>query len=524
MILFLDILQRTVASRPFWIWLVLLLAWTARRRYRRRAAGDEDHSPWIRVIVVGAILYYVVLVLWYVVIPQQFDYAEPTMTAVSWLFAVGKPIYHSVSSAERYSHMYGPMAFVIPGAALAALGPSMVVGKAVGVAAALAALLLTWLALRSAGAGRWLTTVGCGLCVLEFLMFRNLTFWSRPEPLQLLCVATGLFAAAVLPAQAAAPVAALAMGILWNLKITGPLYSLPVLALLYSRCGFSATLLASAGAVVVAVLPFIVFENVSWRHYALWVRLSARNGLRVAAFRENLEWAVFFLLPVLARLAVPSPLSRAMRFTLPALLIGVCGVLVAASKPGAGFFHLAPFLPTLAYVYVATMRDAPQTRTWWLPPFAATLVFVAAVQQQYFLRILIDPQVTDSYADVREYIDGHPGERIAVGYASAERMTFARTLAVFATDEYLLDVPAIQEHQLSGVAVPASTTEAVRSCVVTTWLIPTTGEAFRTQNGYPSTGYAEVFQPDFIAAFHETYRQEGRTRQYDIWRCRTPGQ
>ena len=137
------------------------------------------------------------------------------MTCVAWLFAAGKTVYHAIDSAERYSHMYGPMAFIVPGIVLRAIGPSMLVAKAIGVVAALVCLALTWRTIRKAVPedAAWAATVACGLCVLQFLVFRNLTFWSRPEPLQLAAVSAGLFAAARLRGVPAAAVMALAMGL-----------------------------------------------------------------------------------------------------------------------------------------------------------------------------------------------------------------------------------------------------------------------------------------------------------------------
>jgi hypothetical protein len=99
-------------------------------------------------------------------------------------------------------------------------------------------------------------------------------------------------------------------------------------------------------------------------------------------------------------------------------------------------------------------------------------------------------------------------------------MTFARTLTVFATGNYLLDVPAVQEHQLSGMEVPPSTYEAIRSCDVATWLIPKAGNPFDIRNDYPTTGYKQIFSTEFIAAFDAAYQRDGSTEYYDVWRCR----
>ena len=525
----LDAIRRTVAGRPLWLFLgFLLVSMLVSRMRGRRPGGSEATLRFAQIASILALAYYACLVAWYVWVPQQSDAAEPSITAVAWLFSLGKPVYHALDSAERYSHMYGPMAFIVPGAFLQLFGPNMFVAKAVGVAAALLAIAFTGLAVRSADS-KWRTAlIACGICVLELLIFRNRSFWSRPEPLQLLSVGAGLYAAARMNAAPATLAIALSMGVLSNLKFTGPLYGLPIFALFYVRWGGRPLALSVLGTAVVAILPFVLFPNVSWTDYILWVRLSADNGLRVAALKENLEWGLFLLVPVLVRLSAPSPLSPAMRLMVPSLLLGLCGVLVAASKPGAGPYHFVPFLPIIAYVFAASdlparlgtgPLDCARDRPAWLASFLATLIVVTAIQQEYFFRLTADRQLADSYGDVADYLARRPNEIVEIGYTSAERMTFARTLAVFRTGKYLLDVPAIQEHQLSGLSLPGATVLALRSCSVDAWLIPSGGAPFHIRNDYPSTGYAEIFPPEFIAAFQGTYRLEERTRYYDVWRC-----
>jgi hypothetical protein len=184
---------------------------------------------------------------------------------------------------------------------------------------------------------------------------------------------------------------------------------------------------------------------------------------------------------------------------------------------------MVPFQTTLALLLGASLKEETETahRTpRWQVPFVLTLLFVVVIQQQYFFRITIDPAVEGSYVDVARYLREHPGEQVAVGYTSAERMTFARTLTVFATGTYLLDVPAVQEYQLSGMELPPATYQAIRSCAVSTWLIPKAGNPFDIRNDYPSTGYKQSFAPEFIAAFDAAYQRDGSTEYYDVWRCR----
>ena len=59
---------------------------------------------------------YAASVAWYASDDHYFDAAEPTMTIVGWLFSQGQPLYHDPASAERYAHIYGPLAFLAHGA------------------------------------------------------------------------------------------------------------------------------------------------------------------------------------------------------------------------------------------------------------------------------------------------------------------------------------------------------------------------------------------------------------------------
>ena len=99
----LDVLRRSVASRPLWLFFAfLLVSMVIRRLLRRGRPTDAPNPAMVRVATILGLAYYVVPVGWYALVPQQSDYAEPTMTSVAWLFRIGKPLYHAFDSAERY--------------------------------------------------------------------------------------------------------------------------------------------------------------------------------------------------------------------------------------------------------------------------------------------------------------------------------------------------------------------------------------------------------------------------------------
>ena len=143
-----------------------------------------------------------------------------TIAAVAWLFRIGQPIYHALDSPERYSHIYGPMAFIIPSWSLAVFGAGIRSSKIPGAVSAVAALAVVFTVVyRLAGPRQALFLAGvlAGLC----LMFQNYTFWIRPDPIQFLSAAAALFAVVAMPAGDPGLLLGAATGLLIGLKITG---------------------------------------------------------------------------------------------------------------------------------------------------------------------------------------------------------------------------------------------------------------------------------------------------------------
>ena len=163
----LDSFRIRFAGRPFLLCLALAAgAWLViRQTPHGRWISSRTLERTLAVISVLALISYFAIVVVYARDEHYFDAAEPTMTAVGWLFALGRPIYHTVDSAERYAHMYGPMAFIAHGLALREFGPGIGVSKGLAAVAALLSLGCTFLALRTS-ASRWsaLTLTGPARC------------------------------------------------------------------------------------------------------------------------------------------------------------------------------------------------------------------------------------------------------------------------------------------------------------------------------------------------------------------------
>jgi hypothetical protein len=529
----LDQFRLLVVDRP--ILLALLVAACAALWlrsdpvYRRTAAWLGRSGPrWLAAAAALALAYYAGVVLWYVLIDDFLDFAEPSIPAVAWVFRQGGPLYHDPDSAARYSLVYGPMLYAIHALALDMFGPSVIASKLVGGAAALGSIGCTYVLLRSVSTGR-LALILTGVEAATLLMFRNFSFWTRPEPLLLLGVSAGLLAARSSSRLAAVGVAALAAGVCVNLKISGVLYVLPVLAVLQMRHGAAALAIAAAGAAAVAALPFGL-PTVSLRNYLVWLDYSGRNGLRLWSLRFNVEWAAFLMLPAAAWPYLED--RRWLRTQAPllaSLAIAIAGVALIAAKPGAGFYHLMPFAPVVLYFSASLIARLPaedlrsREAIALGAGFAFALVPVAAYQQYDFIRTVVPGTAAEIRADLRDTTAEFPDRTLAVGYGGAFRVSFERVWPVFRGNPYLIDAPAVTEYQLSGLAMPEATYEAIRTCAIDVWLIPRGAAPFDVPNGYFLDAYTPLFDDRFRRTFATSYELTAHTQYFDIWICRAGG-
>ena len=501
-------------------WLVVLAASLGGSRIRSGNAMRASQARAPLAASLATIGAYVAIAIWYASRITFFDAAEPTITAVAWVFAKGQALYPALDAPERYAHIYGPVLFMAHAAAFAVFGPCTLASKSIGVGAALTSLALAYAVFRKqAGAAAALAATAA--CVLVYLCFDNVSYWTRSDPLLIAAVAAGLWASRLRDWRAASIVGGVALGLATNLKLTGPVYFLPILALIASTHGLRAVVNAAAVAVPVAGAPFLL-PHVSLTHYWQYFELSARNGLMPLRMRQNFEWAVFLSLPIATWLwAVRATIAWRDPFV-PALAVAVAIVVLAAAKPGAGPFHLLPFVPLFAY---AVLR-AP-THAWKRPAAAHVLAaFVLAAlamavpRQITFVTTVMDRPLESAVTEVRQFAAAHSRSRMAVGYAGTSFLSYARPELVFRTNDYLLDAPAVQEHRLSGLDIPLATRRAIENCRIEYWLIPSGGEPFLVPGAYQPDGPREVFPPDFRAAFLARYERGGSTGQFDIWRCR----
>lgn len=515
----LDSIREATGDHPF----LLLIATAAIVAFLRRPRPARPSViPMTAAFMTLAA--YAGMALWYLTSDAYYDLAEPTIAAVSWLVRLGQSPYHAVDAASRYAHIYGPGLFLIHAAVFRALGAGILISKLAGVAAALLSLALLAIALRRT---RVAPLAWTALAALLYLTFGNISFWTRAEPLLLACVSIGLLCALQRHCFVAAIGVGVAMGVATDLKLTGVCYLAPVVPMLFVRHRARAVAAAGAIAAMLIVLPFVLWPQISLADYRFWLQKSSENGLRVRLLRPNIEWALYLAAPLGLSLFVRDWRDRSPQLgMIITCVLAMTLIVVLGAKPGAGPYHLLPFVPVIIFIAASVSVDVDFD---WRPPAAVAFILpaivIAAIQQTLLIDALRTASSQHVASDIIAFADAHPGDRIDMGYGGTSSykgsapLTFYRPLLVFRSGKYLLDAPAIQEHQLAGIAIPAPTFHAIARCDADYWLIPKGEEPFRTRNMYAATGFAPLFSPEFKSTFLDAYHLTMSTDYFDVYSC-----
>ena len=471
------------------------------------------------------------------------DHVEANVAAVSAAFNHGAPLYHDLASPQRYSLLYGPISYLPFSWALRVLGSRLLSLKLVVLFANVCFLILLWASYRKRlDTARTFFAVAA---VLAFMMSGEpYLFQVRGDALMPLTVALALFGVLTSSLWTSLMLLSLATGLCFGIKVTGVLYFLPLFVVFYRRFGIRMAALAAFGAGLVGCLPFAL-PQISLTNYLLWFHEASRHPFRLVEFISNLRTAVTISLPAVLLLwgfHQVDPKNcltylRKQKLFLLALAGSVGLVTILASKFGAGNHHLLPLYPVIGflcsdiYSRIPAGAAAPtvsygsvaRALCWlWLASTVATRIPVEflATERKLNTRWSLAAAVTQ---DLTNIMHSHPGDRIEMGYSQSYPLTLYRPTLVFAGNPLTLDATALDDMQLSGLAIPQGTIDYIRACRTQIWLIPKGEAPFVMPNIYADARIfptRNLFENPFRQAFLQQYQRVETSDYFDLWECR----
>jgi len=473
--------------------------------------------------------------------PGYLDQADPNITTVAWLVRQGAPLYHSFDSANRYSLLYGPGAYLPFTAALWLGGGATVSVKCVVLLANLVMLYFIWRTARSLFDSRRALVMLC-LILLFILVPRpnHYLFQVRADVLLMSAIAVALFGATRRSGIAGPVALALSTAFIIDTKATAVIYALPLFALLLQRRGFRLTFGVGLATLAVTGIPFLL-PNVSVSQYAQWLRRATGHPSAMADLSSTLRTLPILLAPLFLILG-PTPWRepklvawlRQNFLVLLALVPCVILAMLASTRIGAGSHHLLPFIPLLGYLYA----ELGQASGWYFPKtwprlsFYATscLAIVVLTRVAGGLIEVTTPWLSwrDAIAirtELRSALARYGAGKVGMGYGdTSSQITYYRTELIFAGQELVIDDVALSDMMMDGMPIPASTVAAIANCTTPVWLIPRGQKPFMAPSlfadYYPNlVGREPMFSPAFRQAFSNRYQKAESIPHFDVWIC-----
>ena len=313
-------------------------------------------------VTAAAVAFYVAELVYYVLGATMGGHGESSVLCIAWGFREGRPVYPDVDAATRYGMVYGPMTPLAWGGLFKVFGPHVMVVRVAAGIMALLGLACCWRAYHKVDKGH-AAVLGFGWLVLVYLKYTIITYYVRPDTPLMLCMGLALWAAVVSRGWRAWVIMGLALGWGVGLKITMPVYVLPVLVLLVQRRGWGAAARACAVGAALAVLPFVMFPQISAGNFWAWLTTAVDEGVERTMIVPVGGYFLLLSAPpaaALGMLALRRPAAfkalvyRYRWFGISAAL-SVLVVLRITGKPGAGPSHLLPLWPVLGVVLVKAL-------------------------------------------------------------------------------------------------------------------------------------------------------------------------
>ncbi len=464
----------------------------------------------------------------YLLTPAYYNLGEENVAAVAAYWLRGHPIYQSLTSADRYSLLYGPLPTLI-NALFQKFGSNVFfASKLPGVLSLFLTLLLMMaLIFRKRGWSLSKKLIILSTFAAFLIVYFNISFWDRPDSYEFWLTLLGLLLAdSEGPEFRTAIVLGVIAACLANCKANALLTVIPLFAFyLERRQPSKMRRLVGAFTVAMAAAGLVVFliPGVSLVNYLSILILAAHQPFSRDLFCNN----VVFVLPLFALLWL-ADFSKRYRATFYVLAICIALTIIAASKVGAGRHHLLPFLPLFFY-FAAISEELlmPARRThlrryavccflgmfWLVPQFEGRMLNFYRHHGEQAVRDLQDLQTLEKK---------YPGPKsmgmtdFGASYSNFDLYYFTPEL-VRRGGRLLVDIVAMIDFRKAGLKMPAATYQALANCDVRDFVLPATGKpwvVYSTFRYHPA-----IFPKKFREIFSKNYKRIATVGPFALYRC-----
>ena len=306
------------------------------------------------------------------------------------------------------------------------------------------------------------------------------------------------------------------------------------MAVVAAKTGFDWRSLIRIGSIAaaVALLPFLIFPQVSLLNYLKLLRLMSTRGFGFLEYRLTWEWFVTLSLPIVGPLGFwlltssdnSERTDSARKLYLGSIFVAFALLVMFASKVGAGPHHLLPLLPGIL-LFAAEQTDERIRFTWrsnllsvtgyalcfsWL--ISCALVAFRSAWSVSSDSIRQEGAARESVRDLQHIIHQHPNVTLLGGAALGGQPVHSsyHLELVFNGMPPGINPPMQMDYQLAGIAesdllrLEKELTEKYRRPIA--WVVPKGALPFSMKTAYQPDRFllSAKFQQDFAARFKKT--------------------
>ena len=479
---------------------------------------------------------YALAAVLYLIYPNYLDHGEASVAAISWLGFHGAPIYPNWRSGDIYGLPYGPLLFVANGATLL-LFPTIFGSKLAGWSAIIIASFLIYVILRVRATDRnmpfllWMNAI----VLFSFFHGPSYAFWNRPEPFLILLSTLTIVAAQTLPGSAAAIAIGILSGLAADFKLPQALCAVPAALAVGGAANSwknrrSLAMLFLLGATIVS-LPFLLNFNgqAAINGYISILLMVSGRGLSLNILKDNVLFALLLMAPIflVCRIRSPIYLEAFDSWLVLGLAVSLTMVTIITAVPGAGPYHLMPFIPISIYALLSVL-EAPtsqqtisvtrrETATLILISFLVCYAPGEIAWTKNFVREF--SQLDTEYKKINElkaFSQQHPQAEVGPSDFNHLRDTFYRAITVFQGGPLHIDFTTTWT-DLAYAGVPETRIiDFLQRCEISTWLFPL-GAPFTIKNYYTK---GPLLSEEFRRVFFANYKLVQEGKFYQVWQCR----
>lgn len=459
------------------------------------------------------------IALAYLIFPNYFDHAEPTVATIGQIIAAGGIAYPTGDQWQFNGLVYSPGIYIVNSLAVQ-LNDPVLGSKLAGALAYIMSLWILWRRLPNHFSRAGLVLIFC---------FYEFGFWNRPESYLLLLSTLAVALMSNRFTWCLVSTGTLA-GLATTFKFTGFLFFIPI-AIYFLLTGqtFRQLGLAIFAGITIAVLPY-AFSNFSLVNHFSYIQSLATQTLSNGLLQRNLAYALFSTLPIVwLWFALPSKLNskKVLGLVISSVILTECAVSFVASKPGAGPHHLLPGLPIKLWLINELTRSKDQMRQqaarflglvmWSMSLYYAAYGYPKFLKN-YFISI---DYVQDQFKAKKELLNllkKYPNAYMGVSDSKHENyaLSFLRPYAFTQDYSDKLDPVSFMEISFTKGTDDRLFVSKIKNCSYASVILPARGQAFSLLNFYTNKPlYSDALREIFAL----NYRLIEKGNYFNIYQC-----